>query len=390
MKRLTIILFTLLINLAVSAQLKEVKKQFKEIQLPVDQSDIKDIKSIEPLSNNLKLSFAGSDEKVYPHFRFNVYKYFEAFVYTLVENSGSKKLMLRIYDNYENIISETELDYTPYGDLGFVINKNYLVQKVVLEQNHYGFWVSEGDDNCASYMSVDDPKEVITDKFTIDNGGEIQYFSKYLVMQKVEMFLNFFSDKNYTAAFYCQKNPNWGNIEHFKSTKGFGGINHVEIDSLAYISGNDKNAKVFCKATYYDNINGDADIEQFFTVSYTDGNWYITGMKVKKFQKRRNYIDEDYSFKDLTIKLSNLNKTGFDFKIEAVSNDECPDGYENLYVFVTGKAKYINSETAEYTKDNFSLKFTFINDGLKLSAKNYQNKYKNLNLLFNKTFKIRK
>lgn len=389
MKKFTIILLTVFISFSANAQLQEAKKYFDEKKLPVDQSEIEPIKNIEPLSGNLKLPFGETDEKVYPQFRFKVHDYFEAFVFTLVDAQGISKLMMNIYDEYENLISETELDYAPFGDIGFLIDAKYHAQKVVLEQNRIGFWVSE-DNKCASYMTVHDPVETYTDLFTINRDGDIKYFSKYLAQSTVEIFLNALSEQNFTGAFYTQKIASWGNFDHFASKKAFGGITNIAIDSLSYISGDDKKAHVFCNATYYDKINGDADIEQIFTLSYTEGNWYITGMKIKSFKKRRDYIDETDSFKDLTLKLSNITNTGFDFEIEAVSSKLCPDEYQNPYVNVSGKAKYTDTNHAIYKDGIFSMSFIFSGNQLTLSAKNYQVKYKNLNLVLNKTYKIRK
>ena len=217
--------------------------------------------------------------------------------------------------------------------------------------------------------------------------GKILHTDKFTSRTHVYTFLTDLSN-NLKKAYNLQKNPKWGNFEQFSSKKAFGGINNIETKEVKYISGDDKNAVIYCDAIYYDSSNGDAHIKQNFTLSKISEKWYITGMKVKSFKKQRNYTDSKVQLRHLEFSMTNITGENFDFDIEAVSLKECANG--RLYTEIAGKAEYTDYNQAVFKYGDCSLYFFFGEDDktVTLTGYKYKEEYKNLNIILNKDFEI--
>ena len=371
--------------------INDISKLFEETELPVGSEEITYYEDAKQLSSNEKLFFSYyKKEFVYAYYRFNLYQDYTAFIFIVKENEeGTGNLMLEIFDKEENLISQLNLDYDEANGIGFKIKPDYVIQKTIFDQGMDEMYENNGT-NCAIYMKYSDPTETYSNICKINSDGNYTFFNKFIAKHTVEKYLNFLSDKNFNAAYYSQKIPKWGTLEHFSSKKAFGGITFIAVNELKYVSGNDSEAIVYCDAMYYDNTNGDSDIKQNFTVSKISGNWFITDMKIISFKRRRNYIDSNGELEHLDISLTNISDTDFDFSIEAVSYDECEQGEGNPYIYLHGTATYTDNTHAIFTKGTRSLFFCFTNENkeLTLKAYRYDDVFKNSNIILNKLFNI--
>lgn len=96
----------------------------------------------------------------------------------------------------------------------------------------------------------------------------------------VKWFLVSLSDNEFEAAFELQINSDWGDLTHFSSTNGFGGIDSIIIRNLELISKTDDTAIVFVEADYFDSVNGNNTYKQNFYLTKEYSRWRISKMEL--------------------------------------------------------------------------------------------------------------
>jgi len=379
-------------GIAQSAELDATLKYFEKTDLPIGSEEITYKEGVKPMPEGFDLLFQSSAKKtVYPYYSFKPNDNFTSFLYMISDDEGKEELSLGNYNEWGDLVSRIKIPYDVNNGIGFNVKPDYVIEQIKFDQGQGGVYERNGN-GCATYISFSNPTETHVDMYKIMPDGDIAVLDKYNALETVNIFVQSLSDGDLIPAYYAQQNKKWGSLEHFSSKKAFGGINYIQVNEIKYVSGNNKRATVFCDAVYFDSTNGDTDIKQNFIVTDTLGNWYITGMKIVKFKKRRNYDEPEGELKHLDFLLSNMTSENFDFSIEAVSYDECEDAYAgDPYVQIEGKAEYTDYNQAVYSKDSCSVYFFFTDDGkeLTLTATNYKEKYKKLDMVLNKSFKIR-
>ncbi len=405
MKKLFIVL---LLILAVKTQAQEdVSSYFDQEEFWKPNTVLNDeltiySKKIVPKSFYNIFNLNDNTVNVIPYFSFPVYENFTGFVLDVTQSDGDQEmtdLYLIILDKNLKFISKTILKPRKLNDFeesGFAIDDAYDIYDVEKVENHFQFY--DVKDDCAAQRWTSDVYDVPHKKAYIQKDGKIKMYDSYLALQTVRKYLDYINEKKFKKAYALTKNPNWGTEEHFCSTKGFGGISYVEIYELKYDSGDEKTKKIFCRASYFDPVNGDSYLLQKFILNRIIGKWIITGMKILDFGRRRNYTEREGNIKDLEMRFDDITKKGFRFKIEALSYDKCKqindsDEERNPYLLIQGDAKYSSPVKAEFKAGKCSLQFNFSDKkGTKLSFKavNCKDKYKNIDMILNKTFEIRK
>ena len=243
----------------------------------------------------------------------------------------------------------------------FDIDKNYN-----FDISHSGMPVSwtwqYQNSKCAGYMSGHEQVYEET-KYRIMPNGNIEDIRPGLAV--VKEFLFFLSVGSHKKAYKLQQNTAWGSFEKFSSSKAFGGISSIEIDSLKFVSGNKNSATVKCIALYKDTINGDAQITQNFYLSKTDNVWVISKMKVLDFKKTAQYTNDDFKYCD--FRLSDITTESFNFYLFVVSEKECD--YGNKAGKISGTAYFLtnSNNSAVFDNENCVLEFVFDNKKLTIS-----------------------
>ena len=382
-----IILFSLSMN-ASDETISDLLSYFKLVDLPVGNEIIynDDVRQVpKELNKLLKIPV---DSVVFAYCKFYIYSDLIGLIANVSdENQSESNYNLFIIDKSGKLKKRIHFGINTSYNEYFNITKNYVYTESYLNPGRLSFWSFE--EGCATYMTAHDPKEVLTRELKILSDASTFVPDSFIVRSIVDDFLLKLSIQNFEDAYKLQKNPNWGNFEHFSSTKAFGGISYVDVEKLKFVSGNSLSAVVNCVAMYGDKINGGSYIDQNFLLSKIDEKWLITGMKVNSFQKQKNYNDIDNEFRYFEFSLSNINKKGFNFYLEAVTYDDCED-YGNVATEIFGLAEFTKNNTAVFEDDDCYIYFIFSKDNseVEITAVNYKKLYPNLNLILNKTFGI--
>lgn len=370
---------------------KTVLEQFSLKLLPVENIYASDAQKNNPLNAEYNVLFdIKSPNEVYPVCRFKIYADYIG-LWAIITSADDDLHQLFITDKNGNIISKQKIKCYDPEYIQFDITADYSVVQKYINTERVGFYAEETD-GCATYMTATaESEEINRYEYKIEVNGKIVKHYRELSLECVQNFLNTLAWGNYKEAYDLQKNENWGSYEKFSSEQSFGGITGISINELKYLSGNSSEAQIFCDALYRDRINGDADIQQTFFLTNISDKWFITGMNVKNFERRRNYEDDENILRYLDFRLTKLSESGFDFYIEAVAKESCKDEYGHPYINLMGKAEADSFKKAVYTNDDFKLEFNFADNGkqISLSAVGYENRYPQLVHFLGKTFTLK-
>jgi hypothetical protein len=318
---------------------------------------------------------------IIPLLKFNVHDKYTCMYFVTTDLETTSQAYLCVFDKNENFISSKELDFFSYmGEHSILeVDKHYNVFNNVAFMGRGSSWNYQGG-GTAYYLSYTKDYEIYEgNRFKILENGKFP--DGIPVLDLVDNFLNKLSESNFKEAFELQNNPDWGDYSNFSSTKAFGGIVNVQVDSLKTLSETNNSAEIFCSATYIDNVNGNSKIQQKFILSKKDNKWLITKMKVLEFERTADYSCDDFEFAELD--LSNITGNGFDFFIFIVSSLP-DDNYDEKYAGeIWGEAEFLTPEHAVYKEENAQVDFYFTGVTEVKIVETNCGEYRNENISFN-------
>ncbi len=175
----------------------------------------------------------------------------------------------------------------------------------------------------------------------------------------VVSFLKALDKQDFKTAYSLQKVAAWGDYRHFSSTKGFGGIVQVDVDTIYLQSENTFNAEVFVSARYIDPANSNLDLKEVFNLRKIQGKWYISSLKIKELAYFGSYFGKG------DIIVHKLTKNELDFTYIYIQNDDAlvtsgfsPGGFiegqafksGDVYVYVADQCKVYFKISADKKK----------------------------------------
>lgn len=365
---------------------EDVYLYFSDETLPTSVSGISE-DTILPTKFNVLFDIP-KDSLILTYFKFTVHDNLTAFLISVSDtNNNDENFQIIVTDNNDfSIKSKIYVEIEFDASSGFLISDDYIYTENYLEMNREMVYFI--DNNCgSSSYATGNSIEVTQKKLQINSDGTTSLTDDFAATQTVRSFIKKLSSRDFNGAFELQQNPNWGDLTKFSSTNAFGGITGIEIFEFELIYCDNSSATVHCTATYKDNVNGDAFIDQNFIVSKINNSWIITDMKVNTFERTasyHNYTDMQYS----DISFNNITDKGFDFRIIAVDKELCPDNSGNKAIEIKGYANFESDDLAVYDNSGSKILFMF-NDNkneLSISGENVKEKYINFYIIDHKVF----
>lgn len=363
---------------------------FSEVLVPFYFRPTPFIENVFPKKFNKFVDFI-VDEELYmiPQIQFPVHEKYTGVFFVVTNLDENLTSYLYIYDKTGEIISSEEIHYVDIGEEFATLNIDQYHNIFELDMffGRFEEWSYQGDGTAFLLRGHSDYITTVLDKHEIKPTGKITEDIPYLSV--TEKFLNHLDNDRFEKAFELQDNPNWGDLENFKSTKAFGGISAVYVDSLEIFEKYPTQVIITCSATYIDTINGSSNIIQNFTLSKKANGWKITDMKVEKFKREEYYRSNN--FQNSELRLYNITDEGFDFSLLVVS--EYPeDNYDQKNAGnISGHAQFESDNFAYYENDGAFLNFDFSNGkrDIKITEENC-GKYRHEDVSFDGNFHISK
>ncbi len=349
---------------------------------PLDECDLKVLP--EKFNKLTGLEF-GTKEHLFiaPKFKKKINDFTLVF-FTVVGINYVSDAFLATYDKSGNLIDSTYIEIMPAD---YPSEESYLYY--LSEDNNFSvtdfflahdyFWQSEN--GFATSLPFHYGEYTTVENYFITNDGKIINYASFKPLNTVIDFIEYLGDRNFEKAFELQKVGEWGDYEHFSSSKAFGGIAGTKIDTISVESYNNDIAKIYCEAVYYDTVNGSASIRQVFTVKKIGSDYYITDMNVFYFERSEKYFDKTGKFNTAKLSLYNFTKKGFAFYLLLVSKNS-NNSEEYPCAELIDSAKYIDHNHAVFSDGNCKIDFYFEGDSVKILENGKCKQYRNEKMTF--------